>query len=520
MNLTLHILRKDARRLWPAIVITLSLLAMLAINDRWRGDSVIGTTEGWLNLLMPLAWACLLAFAVLEEPLAGDRHLWLTRPHRWQILLSAKLLFALVFVHLPSFLAALYIVTARGFSLAESLPHLLAGQVTLAAAITLPAIALAALVGTFTQFMTLLFAVAAAAIFVTSGGPFRAMPDIQRPVDYLRPEFVAAVAGLSAIGICLLQYRRRKPAVARTVALLTVIMAGGLSAYVPPSFDYRVRAALHPAPALVLRQSALKPLTPPNFAPYNRDTVALPVALMGLPAEALYTLGPVDLTITTSDGSRYHTSATTPYVPANGGVPVFARIARFPSDLESAPLALYQSFERRLYDRLKTQRVRISGRMPVSFFRLGETAWMPIPGRVAAAGVGHCSTTVIEDHWSANSVVKVLCESPSHLPQSTRVTVYAPGVLRTWAQRLGNSASLTEGPQWGWLSPLDRAKSFVPISDPRTRQYQYSLDVPLEYIDKARIGITAEIPTGYTIVDFDFRDVALNDFYIKQNARR
>ncbi len=178
---------------------------MLTINDRWRGDSVIGTTEGWLNLLLPLAWACLLAFAVLEEPLTGDRHLWLTRPYRWQTLLSAKLLFALAFVHLPSLLAAMYIVTARGFSLKESLPHLLAGQVTLAAAITLPAIAMAALVGTFTQFMTLLFAVAAAAIFVTSGGPFRAMPDIQRPVDYLRPEFIAAIAGLSAIGICLLQ---------------------------------------------------------------------------------------------------------------------------------------------------------------------------------------------------------------------------------------------------------------------------------------------------------------------------
>lgn len=519
MNLVLHIFRKDARRLWPAVVVSLALLVLLAINDRWRGDSAVGTTEGWLNLLLPLAWACLLAFAVLEEPLIGDRHFWLTRPHRWQTLLSAKLLFALAFVHLPSLLAALYIVTARGFSLVECLSQLLAQQAILAAAVTLPAIAMASLVGSFTHFMTLLFAVSAAAIFVTSGGPFRAMPEIQRPVDYLRPEFVAAIAGLSAIGVFLLQYRRRKVAVARTVALLAVVMAGGLLAYVPASFDYRVRAALHPAPALALRQNAVKPAMPPNFASYNRDTVAVPVVLVGLPAEALYYLGPVDLTITTSDGSRYHTSATSPYGPANG-VPVFARIARFPSDLESAPLGLYQSFERAVYARLKTQRVRISGHMPVSFFRLGETAWMPIPGRVAASGVGHCSTTVIEDHWSANSVVKVLCESPSHLPQSTRVTVSAPGVLRTWAQHLGNSANLTDGPHWAWLSPLDRAKSFVPISDPRTRLYNYSLDVPLEHIDKARIGITPEIPTGYSIVDFDLRDVALNDFSIHPSERR
>ncbi len=87
-------------------------------------------------------------------------------------------------------------------------------------------------------------------------------------------------------------------------------------------------------------------------------------------------------------------------------------------------------------------------------------------------------------------------------------------------QHLGGSANLTEGPHWAWLSPLDRAKSFVPISDPRTRQYNYSLEVPLEYIDKARIGITPEIPTGYTIIDFDLRDVALNDFYIHPYERR
>jgi hypothetical protein len=512
MNLVLHIFCKDARRLWPAVAVSLALLVLLAINDRWRGDSIVGTTEGWLNLLLPLAWACLLAFAVLEEPLIGDRHFWLTRPHRWQTLLAAKLLFALAFVHLPSLLAAVYIVTARGFSLVECLPQLLAQQAILAAGVTLPAMAMAALVGSFTQFMTLLFAVSAAAIFVSSGGPFRMMADPRRPVDYLRPEFVVAILAVGAIIVVFLQYRRRKVAIARTVAVLAAVMAGGLFGYVPASVDYRVRAALHPAPALSLRLDEVKPVLPPAAMPYNRFTVAVPVTLSGVSEDALYHLGPVDFAVTTQDGSRITNSEVQ-----------FARVVRFPSDLPSAPLSLVTYFDPRLSDQLKNQRVRISGRMPVTFFRMGETAWVPVPGRVVAPGVGHCSTTIIDDHWSANNMVKILCESPSQLPRETRLTISIPGTLPDWYQRLGESEtfSFNEGhPRWAWLSPLDRGKTFVHTSDPRTRQFSYQLEIPLEHIDRARIGITPEMTTGYTVVDFDFRDVSLSDYYVTSPSRR
>ena len=110
MKMVLHTLRKDVRRLWPVVVIALVLLGTLARSDRWRSDTIIGSNEGWLNLLLPLAFACLIALAVLEEPLAGDRHFWLTRPHRWSALLAAKLTFALLFVHVPFLIADGYIL--------------------------------------------------------------------------------------------------------------------------------------------------------------------------------------------------------------------------------------------------------------------------------------------------------------------------------------------------------------------------------------------------------------------------
>jgi hypothetical protein len=45
----LHIFKKDLRRLWPAVLITLVLLAELARLDCWRRDWLATSAEGWLN---------------------------------------------------------------------------------------------------------------------------------------------------------------------------------------------------------------------------------------------------------------------------------------------------------------------------------------------------------------------------------------------------------------------------------------------------------------------------------------
>jgi hypothetical protein len=518
MKLALHIFRKDARRLWPAAAISIVLLALLMQADRWRFDSIVNNTEGWLNLVLPLAWACLLALTVLEEPLSGERHFWLTRPHRWPALLSAKLLFALAFVHLPKLIADSYVVAAHGFSPAECAAQLLGQQAMLAASVTLPAIAIAALVGSFTHFVMLLFAIALGGIFA-SGGPFRTMPLMQRPVDYLRPELVIAVLAMGAIAVVAIQYRGRKLGIARGVALLTAVMAGGLYGYAPESFDYRMRAALHPAPALGLRLSGVKAAVTRPYVASNRETIAVPVMLTGVPQGALYHFGPVDLTIHTNDGASYR-SASFAYYGQSFGISFRAGVMRFPIDLESAPLSLLQNFEPALYRKLKGERVRITGRMPVSFFRMGETAWMPLPGRTLAPGVGHCSADFVAGPWSSKSLVKVLCESPTNLPRITSVTVSTGGAVPEWQQVLADNANFNDGPHWTWLSPLDRAKAFLHTSDPATRRYSRTMEIPLESVDKARIGITPEIPTGYSLVDFEFRDLLLSDFAVKPYDRR
>ena len=106
MRLMLHIFRKDARRFWWEIAVTLGLLASVARMDATRVGFIPGAMEGWLNLILPAVWAYLIALVIHDEALVGNRQFWLTRPYPWPALLAAKALFVLVFIHLFSFAAA------------------------------------------------------------------------------------------------------------------------------------------------------------------------------------------------------------------------------------------------------------------------------------------------------------------------------------------------------------------------------------------------------------------------------
>ncbi len=432
MNLLLHTFRKDVRRLWPAVLVSLALLATLARADRWRSDTLVSSAEGWLNLVMPLAWACLIALAVLEEPLAGDRHFWLTRPHRWPALLAAKLVFALLFVHLPFLIADGYILAAHGFPPFESLPQLLWKQLSFAAVVTLPALALAALIPSFTHFMLGIFAIAAATFVV---GASRT-PYMQRPDDYIRGEITAVLIAAAAIVIIWFQYRRHRPVIARGVAIVAVLLAGTLIGYVPESADYQARALLRPVQtALSLQIESRAQAMGANYGSLHRPTFALPMALSGLPGGASYRTAVLTLTVTGPDGRRYR-SAT--FTPANQfeKVQLEASLFTYPYDADPATLWLTLRFDAAVYAALKDRHVRLTGQTVVRVVRQGETAWMPVGGRVAAPGVGNCSNGISEDRWS-KARIKVLCESPSDIPAVVRVAMWlgrmAASILRGWA---------------------------------------------------------------------------------------
>ena len=156
MHLILHIFKKDVRRLGWGIAIALLIQTVGAWLD--AGGSSDSTQ---LSLLLLAAWAILLALAVYEDPLVSDRQFWITRPARWRVLLGSKLLFAFALVHVPSFLADVILLAARGFRPWEWLASLLIKQLTIAAVLTLPMIALAAVLPGFAHLALAVIAIVA-----------------------------------------------------------------------------------------------------------------------------------------------------------------------------------------------------------------------------------------------------------------------------------------------------------------------------------------------------------------------
>ena len=82
MRLILHILRKDARRLWYEVALALALLVILARWDCYRTDAVPSPMEGWLNPLLAVVWGYLVVLLIHGEAPVGDRQFWVTRPYR------------------------------------------------------------------------------------------------------------------------------------------------------------------------------------------------------------------------------------------------------------------------------------------------------------------------------------------------------------------------------------------------------------------------------------------------------
>ena len=111
MTATLHIVRKDARRLgwvlalWLAVLaarVTLSLSGAAATGDVFGTGLLLRELSGALAMVELLLTALIVARLVHEEPLVGFTAFWLTRPYDSGSLLGAKLLVAaVVLVVLP-----------------------------------------------------------------------------------------------------------------------------------------------------------------------------------------------------------------------------------------------------------------------------------------------------------------------------------------------------------------------------------------------------------------------------------
>jgi hypothetical protein len=507
----LHILKKDVRRLWPHAIATLVLLAAMARQDRWRSDWLVGSTEGWLNLLLPLAWAFLIGLVMEQEPLVGDRQFWTTRPYQRHVLFSAKALFAVTFIHVPYLLASCYVVLLRGFSPILYFPHLLWQQLLLAGALTLPAMALAALVRNFTHFILETVAVAATAIFVSGSlsnyyrTPGALLGDVRSQL------IIVLVAGVS-IAVLWMQYSRRRLLISRVVGISGAVLACAIFGYLMPQTAFALRSTLDPAPSQITLQISHHGKTPWRgwtMDPLTVRSLLVPVAFSGVPEELGYHAYTLWTEVIGSSGERFRTTARQRYAPSRSIALSGMFWRSFPEDQAAIWLLLH--FGRTVYERLSNTPVTVRGEIAVTVYRLGGTTWMPTGIRQSVPGVGLCESVVAEGGYVGQRQLKVECESPGDLPSVTRIRLWHPGSGEDWKSQVGFGSFISIS-SMAWLSPIDRRQTVFTLTGAPRQGPGSEWLVPAEYISTAKISITPEEIVGYRLVRYEFSNLSLRDY--------
>ena len=505
MRLMLHSFRKDARRLWPPVLVTWAMLLTLARADRWRGDWFPSPLEGWMTMLLTMAWACLASLAVQEEPLVGDRNFWTTRPHRWSSLLGAKLLFVVLAIHLPAFVADVYILASRGFSPVTYLPDLLWKQVLLFAAITLPSIALASLVRSFTHFVIAAFLIATG-ILILNGG-FQAMPEFNPQQHELHHALERMLLAAAALVVIWIQYARRRTIPARVVAAAAGLAAASIATWLPARAEYAVGAAPDP-PRISLRslQTNETGLTPAG----GPITVALPIAIDSASRADSYHIPDIDVEVTAPDGAHFESIRSSPNRPFQK-IDLAAFVLLPPDHPSAATLSL--RFSRPAWERVKNAGVRVSGTAAFEFYRTGPSTAFPTNGATDIPGVGRCISVIAEQNYT-NGSLKVECESPRELP-SASIRLHHDPSGRDWGrQRLNAAGNSLSSPHETWLSPLSRLQSNFPLSDTIDSSPGSQWLVPLAFVPASHLEITPEIPAGHALAHFDFGEVPIAQWLV------
>jgi hypothetical protein len=298
---TLHIFKKDARHLRREItLVALIAMTFAALHAR---ALFAAKGSGLGELALAVSAAFLIGRLVLAEAIPGDRQFWVTRPYRWQSLLGAKLLFIVVFVGLPIFLAQLLILIIDGFPLLSNFPGLLWSQVLLLTFIWLPIAAIAALNSGFAPFIFSQLIVLAAA--VGYGEVMPPSPPRLGGVEWVS-ESIAAVALVAiAAAVLFTQYKSRRNVFSRWLAIGGVAMGAVLLAIFPWTLALTVQSHFSKTPELAssisvaLDRDSDRPVWMPRSP---KISFHVPVTVQGIPTGTEILADALNISLRSRDG--------------------------------------------------------------------------------------------------------------------------------------------------------------------------------------------------------------------------
>jgi hypothetical protein len=225
----LHIFKKDLRYLRNEVALVALIAAVFAAM---HAPVFHASNNSWLAELALVAVAAfLIGRLVLAEAIPGDRQFWITRPYRWQSLLTAKILFIAAFVNLSILLAHLCILAIDGFPLIPSVPGLLWEQVLLFTFIALPFAALAVLNAGMAAFIF-----SQLMVFAAVAGLWQVLPRGTAQlggVEWVR-DSIATIALVAIAGpVLFIQYQARRTLFSRWFAICGIVIGSVLFVALP-----------------------------------------------------------------------------------------------------------------------------------------------------------------------------------------------------------------------------------------------------------------------------------------------
>lgn len=484
MRRIVSIFRKDARHLWPQILVLLALVLLAAFLDPTYTRRRSMPAESLIWAILPLACWNLIIMVIHEERLAGDRQYWLTRPYTWRSLLAAKALFVAVFVNLPVLVTQAGILAAVGISPLDHLPALLWRQVFFSVFLILPAAALAAV--TRDQWQVIL------AVLLILVPPFllSLVPFIFRAAvplsnmswgghNWLKTMIAATVVAGGAGFILFFQYSRRATLLSRAVLAGTVALVIMSYTLAPRNKEFAVQALLSRQRAdyagihVSLAPQSGRPF--PYLARRRRLSdvrLEIPVRVDGVPPD----LEPIG----------FKTAEATLSTAAGAARQAWKMDAEL-GELQAGERWLSINVDRSLFDRVKNTPADLYGSIELTLFARTGTLPAPQAHAVTVSGGGVCSNMLDVDRQ-----ILIGCYTPF---PAVALALEFPGGGRHWII-----------PQSSVDAPLPVSSGFQPLE-------KFTSPTSFQSVEELRdLRLVTERPVAHVRQSFYFKGIRLADY--------
>ncbi len=489
MKQALHIFRKDLRRLWLPVLLSLAGVALFVREETQSVDGAIHA-EALFPMLLSACWLYLIARLVHEESLPGDTQFWLSRPYSRFSLGAAKACFVVAFVFGPFFFASIVILQSIDLDVLSRLPGLLIKLFYLAAILWLPAFALAAITRRLSHFtigtLLVLGALGAAGYLY---GRFRVV--VPGQVSWISEGIAQLILFLGAAAVSVWQFRTRRTNTG-LVLFAGCLLLSTCGFFISSDVAFAVNAAVQPEPpsfqSVVLSVSRDGNVEPPlkSGETWVREsyTLALPYRLTGIPENIDVNPEAVTLRINAGDGSS---------------LSLFER----PNAYAVGGLAFRLTQEE--FDRLSNRPVRFAGTLWLTLFQ-PQTPQRSAHGRpVTLPGVGRCDSA----HDRVGAWIR--CTMPLKTRHRLGISLVARDTgERFHHQTIAYPRTLSPLPADFGFSPVNRATTFFPASFSKGRFYGGVLTLTHKQIEQMDVEYEVSTPVAHLRRDFVIENVVLS----------